>query len=511
MNKHALLIGCPVGTLRGVANDVSAMARVLERYGFDIDTCQGAVATRADILARMDRLIHATQAGDAAIIYYTGHGGKTPNLGRPGPGHPSGMESFLQPHHYQFLVPVDIHESRVGDFRGILDIELAQVLTRLTGRTANVTVIMDCCHAEGVMRPLWPAGVHMRTKAFDPAVLQRFDQICAHLRHGAQGDAPALHPSSNPLAVKLWATTAERSAYEREVRQGETCGVFTYALCDALNAAHGRAVSWRAVFSHIDARVRELGQKAQQPRLDGPRERLLFSLEPADEPAESVAVPWPWPPSASRADIARQAASGRGEHTLTAELAITWSTVRDGRPHPVHTLESADPRALPSPVATLPAGERVFFELHNRDPTTNTYWNVFDISPSGQVTLITRNERHGVRVQCKAAPYFLGARANDRVYGWPLGPIDAHAVQDHPPLHSFLFVVSDTPCDLGALETRAAEPPASNAQEPDLREFMERAPAPATRSLGRAGVDDAPIRYAVMRLDFRISAAPDDR
>ncbi len=81
--KHALLIGIgsyppPIRSLDGPPHDVDALRRrLVEGWGFDathVATLIDAEATRAAILARLDRLAAVTRPGDHVFLYYSGHG-----------------------------------------------------------------------------------------------------------------------------------------------------------------------------------------------------------------------------------------------------------------------------------------------------------------------------------------------------------------------------------------------------------------------------------------------------
>ena len=82
--KHAVLVGVghytylPSATLEGPPNDIRAMQRVLtESWGFDpgnITVLQDKDATRAAILAAIDRLAESTRPNDFVFLYFSGHG-----------------------------------------------------------------------------------------------------------------------------------------------------------------------------------------------------------------------------------------------------------------------------------------------------------------------------------------------------------------------------------------------------------------------------------------------------
>src|SRR3954451_8056059 len=128
------------------------MTGLLERRGFEVRLCAGGDATRAGILAAYERLISDVRDGDAALVYYSGHGG----FARPGKAAAAQRVDDLEitgpPPDLQFIVPVDYHESSETDFRGITAVELSVLLARLTERTHNATVVLDCCHSAHMSR-----------------------------------------------------------------------------------------------------------------------------------------------------------------------------------------------------------------------------------------------------------------------------------------------------------------------------------------------------------------------
>ncbi len=260
-SRRALLIGSPTGLLRGVDNDILRMADALAGYDFTIARCTGDAATRAGIHAAYERLIAASQPEDAALVYFAGHGGLAVN--------PDYRPGSQRPRFYQFIVPTDIEASRDGDFRGILAQELAALLSRLTARTRNTTVILDCCHAARMSRGcvtrslarVWRVGLSEHVRALE--------------RRGATRRE---HVEGNPHAVRVLAASASQPAYERDDAAGERVGVLTEALARALAEARGREVTWAALAGRLREHVLET-MPAQRVAIAGPITRLLFTLE----------------------------------------------------------------------------------------------------------------------------------------------------------------------------------------------------------------------------------------
>jgi hypothetical protein len=261
VKRRALVIGSQILGLTGVHNDVEAMETILSHYGFDVDRRIRGNASRDGILDGYRKLIVNSRSNDAAVVYYSGHGGFAINpTGRPN-----------QPKHLQCIVPTDWETG--GGFRGILNVELSALMAELTARTKNVAVILDCCHAAQMSRAADPSALAPR--ALPRAWADGVDDFLAH--HPL--DLSRMHVESNPDAVRLVATQADRSAYEAfQPKNGEfiRMGLLTRALQIALEEFGDALLSWRT----LAMRVRELVMNQhieQRPEVEGPADRLLFS------------------------------------------------------------------------------------------------------------------------------------------------------------------------------------------------------------------------------------------
>ena len=85
------------------------------------------------------------------------------------------------------------------------------LLARLTEKTKNVTVALDCCHAAHMTRD---DGRHLLPKAYPRPV--SYDLVAGHL-DGLQRrskDFDLFTPPSNPWAVRIVACAPQQSAYE---------------------------------------------------------------------------------------------------------------------------------------------------------------------------------------------------------------------------------------------------------------------------------------------------------
>jgi hypothetical protein len=266
--KRALLIGSETYGLGGVNSDVQLMAETLERRGFEVRRQIDREATRGRIIEGYERLIADTPEGstDPVVVYYSGHGsrGQLPDWEERAR---RGAAPYVH-----FVVPFDMESSNESDFRGILAEELSDLQRRLTERTSNVTIILDCCHSGTMSRDLsvFPKAV---TRGFPiegaRAWLEQFED--------RQRAEPAVFDDSNQLAVRVVACDPSQSAYERLAADGQRHGALTEQLASALETLGDRAVSWRVLGDRI-RRTITATLPMQRPEIEGPADRVLFSL-----------------------------------------------------------------------------------------------------------------------------------------------------------------------------------------------------------------------------------------
>ncbi|KAH9227459.1 hypothetical protein K456DRAFT_58010 [Colletotrichum gloeosporioides 23] len=262
-HKRALLIGCPVAGLKAPARDLETMKTILEVYGFSCKTVQNA--TRAQILDHLEDIIRATDASDAVVVYFSGHGGLVQKTGEVNAKRP-----------VQFLIPYDFSETTTGDFRGIADVELSQYLRRTTDRTENVTLILDCCHAARMAR------LKATVKTIDPQV---YDEVFSHIQSMLQDGTLDVggHHERNPRLLTIAASAQTESAYEQPFGEDQR-SVLTEALERALlrRDAYGNpsVACWRSVMRSVRDRIKATCPQ-QFPQIEGDDTRFTFSLEKA--------------------------------------------------------------------------------------------------------------------------------------------------------------------------------------------------------------------------------------
>ena len=114
------------------------------RLGFDTRKLIESAATADGIRAAYAELAQDCGRDDAALVYYSGHGGRFMNrLRQKDPGLPNSL---------RFIVLTDYAQASGGVFPWILAEELSVMRRDLTERTRNVTTIFDCCHSARMFR-----------------------------------------------------------------------------------------------------------------------------------------------------------------------------------------------------------------------------------------------------------------------------------------------------------------------------------------------------------------------
>ncbi|GAB3430904.1 caspase family protein [Actinophytocola sediminis] len=264
MARRALLIGSQTGGLIGVDNDIVALSKALDRWEFSSVRCQAENASRAGIIDAYERLIAETVPGDAVVVHYSGHGGYSRTQ--------DGRSAV------QFIVPTDYAASTPGDFRGIMAVELSVLLARLTEKTTNVTVTLDCCHSAHLSRDQDLIVRAITRPVSHHVIANHLD----HLRRHEPG-LDLLTPQGNRHAVRVVACAPEQPAYERDNDAGVHMGLFTDALTAALTEARDgeSRISWASVIDRIRQRVLTV-EPRQRPEAEGPAQRLLFDVREAD-------------------------------------------------------------------------------------------------------------------------------------------------------------------------------------------------------------------------------------
>lgn len=290
--KWAILIGVSryplisAAELLGPDNDIRGYKSLLEeRFGFlsaHIVVLLNEAATRQAILEAITSLGERVLSDDIVVIAYSGHGSQRleiPSAAAPVLwGAAVGKEADrLQ----ETLVPYDSGRGNHPS-RDITDSELHALLARLTTRTANVTVILDCCHCAGALRDAF--GNRARGLPADRRPLPS-PPGADNSRSGMP--PPELPPEPGTASPRkalpyalLAACRSDEKAYELTITGGATAttyGAFSYFLQrELLRCAAGTAV--REVLARASVEVNR--QRSQQhPQGQGHLDAEIFGVQ----------------------------------------------------------------------------------------------------------------------------------------------------------------------------------------------------------------------------------------
>ena len=266
------------GDLQGAERDALIMRAVLiQRWGIpeeNVRTLLSLEATKEAIHeAIAGWLAEETRPGDLAVFYFAGHGSQALDLDGD---EPDGLD--------ETLAPTDV--GRLSTENDILDDELREWLSAVR---ADVVVILDSCHSGSATR----GTGSMRPRVLDRELPPEAGVEPVALRE--QPDAESMADGSRTI-IEIAAAAPNQSAMEglfqtSDGRESMSGGAFTYHLVRQL---------WRAppsaTYDNLVTRVvsnLKADQFTQDPQIEGPTDRPLFSVAQAEAPgvvAEAGAV-----------------------------------------------------------------------------------------------------------------------------------------------------------------------------------------------------------------------------
>ena len=279
MAKKALLVGLnsypdPANNLRGCLNDVRAVRAVLqERYGFqagrDVRLLTDGAATTRAIVAGLRWLVAGARNGDVLVFHYSGHGSQV--VDRNGDERTDGLDEIICPYDLDWRRPLtddDLHEIVKGVPAG-----------------ANLTVVLDCCHAgtglregTGAARPTLPIERSPRRFRYldPPTTSDAAPASTAPCQWTEQGFGPARRPvrrfgrAAVDSGGLLVAACRDDQVSADAFIHGDYHGALTYYLCEAL-AASSFSTTYEALVREV-RRLLRLNGFDQVPQLEGPAE-----------------------------------------------------------------------------------------------------------------------------------------------------------------------------------------------------------------------------------------------
>lgn len=288
MSKRALLVGlnaypAPINSLRGCLNDLRDVRMVLEHhYGFDeaagVRTLTDARATTRAIKDGLRWLVAGARPEDVLVFHYSGHGSQVRD--RHGDETTDGLDEIICPYDLDWDEPFtddDLH-----------------AIVKDVPPGANLTVILDCCHAgTGLRDTAWAV------RCLPPPQAGTEGSAAPPTGGAHEGSAPRQRLVEQRLrrfgrraaeagAILLAACRDDQVSADAYI-EGEYHGALTFYLCDALAALRFRA-SYEDVVRQVRRLLRVNGFD-QVPQLEGPstaRRAQVFTAMAGSAPPQGM-------------------------------------------------------------------------------------------------------------------------------------------------------------------------------------------------------------------------------
>lgn len=268
MKVYSLLVGINeyknprINPLRGCQADAELFNKTLqEKFTVapeNIKTLYNAEATRSSIINAfnthlIDNLQNHPANDNVAIFYFSGHGSQSAS--------PSEFWHIEPDHLDETLV---CHDSRDGNTPDLRDKELRMLIHTLSQHCQHILIVLDCCHGGHGTRVLDEnlESVRMASTDETPRTLESY-LFHEEMKSALQADG------NLPLGKHILLAGCQDFQLSRERPQGENNqahGLFTYALCETLNALP-YPVSYRELRNRVHTRVQQQ-QLSQSPQLE---------------------------------------------------------------------------------------------------------------------------------------------------------------------------------------------------------------------------------------------------
>ncbi|MDJ0837229.1 MAG: caspase family protein [Acidobacteriota bacterium] len=258
--KWALLVGINryqnLPPLQGCVNDVGLMKDLLvKNFGFppgQIIVLLDEKATRKAIIERFEHhLIDNAQPGDTIVFHFSGHGSQMPDTSGD---EPDDMD--------ETLVPYDSRDP-AGKVFDISDDEINDLISRLSQKCKNITLIFDSCHSGAGQKP-----GNVRKVKPDRRTVPRIPTQ----RQGSDGAAGLLSEGNSNYTLISGCRSTELS---NELRKGDqSYGALTFSLVKTLRG-RSEATTWRDIMDKVVVAVQK-HYAWQTPQLQGQMDRIVF-------------------------------------------------------------------------------------------------------------------------------------------------------------------------------------------------------------------------------------------
>jgi len=293
--RRALLVGCsgyqsPIADLPGAANDVKRLRRLLmDKFQFTEDEiivlsdARGLKnplhrPTRKNIERELKALATVRFAKEGqAVVYLSGHGGRTRDLDPPGKDEIDGYD--------EVFCPVDASTTKSGEIaNGISDDQIGGYLQNICRQGANVWLIADACHSGTLTRGL-------------PGTLPAGDIARGIGDTGQQARGPSntgelseIHETPPGQIISFYAAPPTRKTYDTKFA-GVAHGLFTYWICKVLEESRPKQLTYRQLMEQVYANYQKTNRVSPVPQIEGNlKDTLVLGTRKLNSPEIRLSV-----------------------------------------------------------------------------------------------------------------------------------------------------------------------------------------------------------------------------
>jgi len=347
--QHALLVGVSAYSagegrlnLEGPRQDIASFRRILvERFRLPPENIQELVdrrATRANILAAIDRVTRTLKPGDSLLFYFSGHGtsafdkANQPIAGVIGPN-----SGALVPHDLDMTSPESVSRTLIIGRRDL------RPLLQQADPKSQIFVILDSCYSGNAAKaagPAWegpPRAVNLVSEM--SSMVRTAETLTAKSGPAASPTATEEEPDTYPYSNVVAFSASSKAEPARDINtamlqsgkfdtfDGLPHGAFSNALLSALEGQGDLNRDGQYTYGELFHFIREDVQKnhRQTPQVQVPAEASL-ALPAFSTKAALPASPRPAKPATPVVRLAVEGSSAGDLEKLTAIPGVAIST-----------------------------------------------------------------------------------------------------------------------------------------------------------------------------------------
>lgn len=250
-------------------NDINYMKPALMGQGFEennIDILKNEQATKAGIVAAIDRLIAKAKATDIIVFHFSGHGQQL--FDDANKDEADGYD--------EALVPYDAKMHYGGGYTGqnhLRDDELGsklKLLRKKIGKEGSLLVLLDACHSGTATRGQEFSATRGSDEKCEPAGYSKT------ISPSRGGSSESIFDDKELLSnmVVISAASADQLNYETKDAEKNGVGSLSYAFSQAISQTSG-AINYKILFEKIKTAIQSW-KSFQNPQIEGNTEQQVL-------------------------------------------------------------------------------------------------------------------------------------------------------------------------------------------------------------------------------------------